>query len=82
MAESDLDKLMAELKQKRDELALQIHLGSKEAQQQWEELEDQWNEFAAKARLQESAEDIGAAASGLGDELAKGYDRLKKALGS
>ena len=82
MADTDLDKLMAELKQKRDQLAVQIHLGSKEAQHQWEELEDQWNEFTGKARLEESAEDIGAAASGLGDELAKGYERLKKALGS
>jgi hypothetical protein len=82
MVDTDLDKLMTELKQKRDELAVQIHLGSKEAQQQWEELENQWNEFAGKAQLQESAEDIEAAASGLGDELAKGYDRLKKALSS
>ena len=35
---ADIEKMIAELKQKRDELALQIHLGSKEAQDEWEAL--------------------------------------------
>ena len=36
---TDIDKMAAELKQKRDELALQIKLGSMEANEEWNELE-------------------------------------------
>ena len=77
---ADVDKVMAALKQKRDELALQIHLGSKEAQEEWEALEKKWDEFSAEARLEKSAGGIGAAASALGDELKSAYERIKKAL--
>jgi hypothetical protein len=76
---ADVDKVVAELKQKRDELALQIHLGSKEAQEEWAELERKWEKFSAEARLEKSANDIGAAASALGDELKNAYERIKKA---
>jgi len=69
-----------ELKRRRDELALQIHLGSKEAQAEWDELEKQWRKFQADARLEESGKGIGAALDQLGQELGKAYDRLKKAL--
>ena len=44
---ADIDKVLAELKQKRDELALQIHLGSKEAQDEWAALEKKWEKFSA-----------------------------------
>ena len=76
----DISKIAEELKQKRDELKLQIHLGSKEAQQEWEKLEAKWDDFSAKAKLEESAESVGSALGLLGDELKQGYDRLKKAL--
>lgn len=77
---ADIDKVVAELKQKRDELALQIHLGSKEAQEEWAALEKRWEKFSADARLGESADEIGAAASTLGDELKTAYERIKKAM--
>ncbi len=77
---ADIDKVLAELKQKRDELALQIHLGSKEAQDEWAALEKKWEKFSADARLEESTDEIGAAASALGDELKTAYERIKKAM--
>lgn len=76
----DMDKLLDDLKQKRDELRLQIHLGSKEAQDEWEELESKWEKFAADAKLDKSASEIGDAASKLGSELMSAYDRIKKAI--
>ena len=76
----DIEKMIAELKQKRDELALQIHLGSKEVQDEWEALEKKWGEFSAEAKLEQSAGDIGDAASALGDELKSAYDRIRKAM--
>lgn len=76
----DLDQLREELKQKRDELALKIHLGSKDAQAQWSALETKWERFAAEAKLRQSASDISAAAASLGSELKAGYEGIKKAL--
>ena len=73
-------QLLEELKTRRDELALKIHLGTREAQDEFDKLEAQWNEFSAKAKLDESADGIGQALGALGDELRKGYERLKKAL--
>lgn len=77
---ADLDELVADLKQKRDELAVQIHLGSKEAQDEWAALEKKWEKFAAEARLKSSADDIGAAVGSLGHELKTAYERIRKAI--
>ena len=77
---SQISDLVAELKQKRDELELQIHLGSQEAKQEWEELEAKWTDFFEKAKLEESAEGVGSAVNLLSEELKQGYERLKKAL--
>ena len=77
---TDVEKLLADLKQKRDELAVQIKLGSMEAKQEWEELESKFNEFSQKAQFEETASDVGSALGALGAELKKGYERLTKAL--
>ena len=77
---SDYQKILDELKTRRDELALQIHLGTKEAQDEFARLEAEWETFAAKAKLEETAEGLGDALSGVGEELKKGFERLKKAL--
>lgn len=69
-----------DLKRRRDELALQIHLGSKEAQDEWDELEKKWKKFQADAELEESGKAIGGVIGQLGTELENAYERLKKAL--
>ena len=52
MEKSDLkhrwDDVLATLKQERDELALKIHLGKKEAADEWETLEAKWHEITAR----------------------------------
>jgi uncharacterized protein YrzB (UPF0473 family) len=45
---SEFDDLIADLKQKRDELRLKIHLASKEAQDEWDELEEKMQEFSSR----------------------------------
>jgi hypothetical protein len=77
---TDIDKMAAELKQKRDELALQVKLGSMEAKQDFDELEKVFNDFAAKAELKETTAGVSEALSALGEELKRGYERLTKAL--
>ena len=77
---SDIDEMFAQLKQKRDELRLQIHLASKEAQEEWQELEEKMDEFASKAKLGETGEGVGKALGELGHELKLGYERLRDAI--
>lgn len=79
MAEGS-EGLAQKLKQTRDEIALKIHLGSKDAQDEWAELEQKLDKFARDAKLESSAEAISASAKATADEIAKAYERLKKAL--
>ena len=77
---NEVENLLADLKQKRDELAVQIKLGTMEAKQEWEELETKFNEFSERAKVEESAEGIKQALTSLGDEIKKGYERVSRAL--
>ncbi len=77
---SEISEFVDKLKQQRDELALQMHLGTMEAKQEWEKLEAKWDDFAARAELDTTTEGIGAALNDLGSELKQGYDRIRKAL--
>ncbi len=77
---SDLDDILAELRQRRDELRLQLHLASKDAKDEWEELEEKMEDFTAKAKIGETGEGVGKALGQLGKELKLGYARIKKAL--
>ncbi len=77
---TDTSKILEDLKTKRDELALQIHLGSKEAKDEWVKLEGKWNEFSKNAQLDKTSSGLGDALSALGHELKEGYERLRKAL--
>jgi len=84
---ADIDEIVEELKQRRDELRLQIHLASKEVQDEWEELEEKMGEFTGKAkefaddaRLKETGKGVGEALSKLGGELKLGYERIRDAI--
>ncbi len=84
---SEFDELKEELKQKRDELRVQMHLASKEIKDEWDELEEKMDEFSRKARqfsedakLKETGSGIGDALRSLGGELKKGYARIRDAL--
>lgn len=70
-----LDKL----KQTRDEMKLQLHLASKEAEEEWNELVGEWDSFAQKAQLEKSSEEVAEAAKTLGLKLKDAFERMKKA---
>lgn len=85
---TDFDEMLEELKQKRDELRLQMHLASKEIEDEWEELEEKMDDFSRKAKqfandakLKETGSGIGKALGKLGSELKHGYARIRDALG-
>ena len=77
---ADLHDLNRDLKKLRDELELKMHLASMEAKQEWKALDAKWQSFSSKARLEDSAESVGDALQLLGEELKRGYKRLKAAL--
>lgn len=76
---SDYSKMMAELKQLRDELRLQLHLASKEAEDEWDKAMAKWDKFATAAQFDKSKEEVGEAARKLGIELKEAFDRFRKA---
>ena len=85
---TDFDDVIEELKQKRDELRVQIHLASKEIKDEWNDLEEKMEDFSGKAKqfsddtkLKETGEGIGDALSQLGGELKRGYERITDAIG-
>ena len=77
---SEFDDMVADLKQKRDELRLKIHLGSKEAQDEWEELEEKMQQLTSRAELGRTGEGAGDALGKLGQELKLGYKRIRNAI--
>ena len=80
------DDFVAKLSRERDELALKMHLGKKEAQAEWEKLEAKWNHVKAvkgppmKEAAAETARNVGSALDQAADELKKGYEKIRKLL--
>ena len=77
---ADLDDLKRDIRKLRDELDLKMHLASLELKDEWHELEQDWQNFSARAGLEESAKGLGESLDLLGEELKRGYQRLVKAL--
>lgn len=84
---ADIDEMLEDLKQRRDELRVQINLASKDIKDEWEELEEKMEDFTVKAKqfaddakLKETGKGIGGALGQLGHELKAGYDRIRDAL--
>ena len=84
----DIDEIIDELRQKRDEARVQMHLASKELKDEWEDLEEKMEDFSRQAKqfaddaeLKKAGSGIGDALSQLGGELKRGYQRIRDALG-
>lgn len=76
----EFTKLVEDLKRTRDEIRLQIHLGSRELQEEWAEIESRWSAFESKAELDKSVRDVNDAVKILGAELNEALTRVRKAL--
>lgn len=74
----DLNEIMEDLKQRRDELKVQLHLASKEAEDEWEDLQSEWDKFLTRSEFDKSADEVGEAARELGLKMKTAYDRMKK----
>jgi hypothetical protein len=77
---ADTSKMMKDLQQRRDELKLQLHLASKEAEDNWEELMSEWDKFLSRSQFDKSAEEVGESARQLGLRMKSAYDNMKKSM--
>ena len=76
----DLKEILQDIKQKRDELKLQLHLASKEGEDEWQELTAEWDRFLTRSQFEKSSDEVGEAARDLGLKMKAAYDRFKSAM--
>jgi len=79
--------LLDSLKRERDELALKIHLGKAEAREEWDKLEDKLDALRSKAApytdaAGDTAKGVVSALELAGEEIKKGYQRIRDQLKS
>lgn len=75
---SEFDNWVADLKQKRDELKVKLHLASKDAEDEWDSLVSDWDKFVRETQLDKSADEVGEAAKELGLRMKAAFDRMKQ----
>ena len=81
----EIEDLMHNLAQERDELRVQVHLAKMEASDEWVELEEKLEKFEKNAKelgvaTGEASQSIGAAAKLLGEEIASGFKKIASKL--
>ncbi len=79
----EIQKILDGLAQQRDELIVQAHLAKLEAMEEWESMEGKLTQLRSKAGLvgdsaEDTARNVKAAAKQLAEEIARGYDRIRK----
>lgn len=80
-----IERLIQDLKQQRDELRLQLHLGGKEIKDEWEKIDDKLAQMThqyqpLKHAVHESASDVWDAIKLLGSEVRGGFENIRKSL--
>lgn len=85
MKKEDLDKMLGDLRQKRDELKIKIHLAKTEAGDEWAVAEKKWAQLKTKtASLTttsgEVAKELGETIKEIGENLMNGYERISKIM--
>ena len=76
---------VSKLRQRRDELRVQIDLGKMEASDVWHEAEDRWQRLEAKLRIlagesKDAAEEVGEAATLLMNEIREGFAKVARRI--
>ncbi len=79
----ELQKLVDALSTQRDELIVQAHLAKLEVEDEWREMEDKLTSLRANAArvadtAEEASRDVVVAARLLGEEIERGYGKLRR----
>lgn len=80
-----IENLIRDIRQERDEIALQIHLGKQELKEEWDVLDDKLNELnhrfdPLKEAVGETSEEVWDSLKLLASELKEGFQRIGHAL--
>lgn len=80
-----IEQTLTTLKQQRDELALQIHLGSMEAKEEYDRAKEKLDQMThdyepVKDAVEESASNVFSALQLVGEEVMSSFDRVRKSL--
>jgi hypothetical protein len=83
--ESNIDKLIDDLKQVRDEIEVKIHLAAADVRDEWDGIERKWEHLRGRAKrvgetVGEAADDVGEALDVVADEVKRGYERIRNML--
>jgi predicted nucleic acid-binding Zn-ribbon protein len=78
----EINELIAELKQVRDELKVQLHLAKEDIKDDWDQVEGNLEKLEAKARnigdaAKDASGDVGEAAKLLAEEVKSGFDKIR-----
>ena len=78
-------ELISTLRQQRDELKLQIHLGSTEAKDEWEKLEEKYQQLTddyepLRHAVDETTSDVWESLKLVAGEIKDGFHRIRKSL--
>jgi len=81
----DVNTLIDDLKQQRDEIRVRLHLAKAEAKEEWERLETKWEHVRGKMGVVgreagKTAQEVGTALNLAVEELRRGYERVRKLL--
>lgn len=79
------NELVEALRTERDELRVKLYLARAEVRDEWHALEQRWMHFESRARAASGAaaasgREVGTALDLLGEELRKGYARVRQAM--
>ena len=80
-----VEETISALKQQRDELALQIHLGNMEAKEEFEKAKEKLDKLTEdfdplKDAVEESASNVLGSLQLVGEEVLTSFDRIRKSL--
>jgi len=78
-------ELISDLKRQRDQIRVQIHLGSEELKDEWDKLDDKLAQLnhrfdPLKDAVEDSAEDVWESLKLVAGEVKDGFSRIRKSL--
>jgi hypothetical protein len=82
---NQIEETISALKQQRDELALQIHLGNMDAKEEFEQAKQKLDRLTEdflplKDAVEESASNVLGSLQLVGEEVLTSFDRIRKSL--
>lgn len=80
--QDEINEMIADLKQVRDELKVQLHLAKEDIKDDWDEVEGNLQKLESKAKTignaaKEASEDVGEAAKLLAEEVKNGFNKIR-----